>query len=287
MQIRRLPRHEKIHVTGPLSFALREFDLPAFDHGWHQHPEVELTWILEGSGLRHVGDSVEPFGPGDFCLIGANLPHMWSSPPRGAGNRARSFVIQFDPARFGDAFRQLPEMARINQLLAEAAHGICFGDDGASLRQLMEQCRTPIQHLTRLLEVLDSLVDHPRKRQLSLAPWHPVPNRKTDPRVERALAFIAQRWDQPLSQAQVAMAVGLSPAAFSRFFRRHVGRTFQAYLTEMRMSFATRELLETDRTISEIAFAAGFANLSNFNRAFRAIRGMSPREFRRRSLAPA
>jgi AraC-like DNA-binding protein len=84
----------------------------------------------------------------------------------------------------------------------------------------------------------------------------------------------------PVSQAEAARLVRLSPAAFSRFFRRSVGKTFQAYLTDLRLSEACRQLLESDRTISEIAFAAGFGNLSNFNRSFRIARGMPPGRFR-------
>ncbi|MCX6969456.1 MAG: helix-turn-helix domain-containing protein, partial [Verrucomicrobia bacterium] len=50
---------------------------------------------------------------------------------------------------------------------------------------------------------------------------------------------------------------------------------------------ACRQLLESKRTISEIAFDVGFGNLSNFNRAFRLARGMAPGEFRRQVVIAA
>src|SRR5580692_12119407 len=93
------PIFEEVPFVGPVSVAVREFEFPAFRFPWHRHPEVELTWILEGSGLRCVGDSVEPFQAGDFCLLGPNLPHAWLSAPTKTSGRARSLVIQFDPAR--------------------------------------------------------------------------------------------------------------------------------------------------------------------------------------------
>jgi AraC-like DNA-binding protein len=53
------------------------------------------------------------------------------------------------------------------------------------------------------------------------------------------------------------------------------------YLNELRTGLACRELIETERPILDVAFASGFRNLSNFNRRFRALKGMSPRDYRR------
>lgn len=78
----------------------------------------------------------------------------------------------------------------------------------------------------------------------------------------------------------MADLVGMSPSSFSRFFRQHTNRTFSTYLVDMRLGQAARELVDTTQNVSEICYACGFNNLSNFNRLFKAKRGMSPREFR-------
>ena len=70
MRLPHQPLLEHIPLSGPASLTVREFKEPAFKYPLHQHPEIELTWILKGSGLRYVGDSVEPFHAGDFCLLG-------------------------------------------------------------------------------------------------------------------------------------------------------------------------------------------------------------------------
>ena len=77
----------------------------------------------------------------------------------------------------------------------------------------------------------------------------------------------------------------LSVPAFSRFFKRSLGRTFTDYVNELRIGSACRALIETDKSVAEICYASGFENLSNFNRRFLALKKMSPREFRRRYLA--
>ena len=74
--------------------------------------------------------------------------------------------------------------------------------------------------------------------------------------------------------------VGMSPVAFSRFFRIRTNRTLSEYIADIRLGFAARLLVDTTKNISEICYECGFNNLSNFNRTFKAKRGSTPREFR-------
>lgn len=78
----------------------------------------------------------------------------------------------------------------------------------------------------------------------------------------------------------MASLVGMSPSAFSRFFKQHTNKTLSSYIIDMRLGIAARMLVDTSQNIAEICYACGFNNLSNFNRVFKLKRGMSPREFR-------
>ena len=281
------PLLERIPLHGPASLAIREFNAPAFRYPWHQHPEIELTWILKGSGLRYVGDSVEPFYAGDFCLLGSNLPHTWLTSDPEPGAMVRSLVVQFDPQRWGKEMLHLPELARIADLFDRASHGLWFeGRLAAQTRRKMFRAASPLRRFTVLLEILEELA-HSNARPLSLAPLSQGRRRVSDSRLSTVLAYLSQKAGEAVSQADAARLAGLSPAAFSRFFRRASGKTFQAYVTDVRLSEVCRQLLESKRTISEIAFGAGFGNLSNFNRAFRIARGMAPGEFRRQIVRKA
>jgi AraC-like DNA-binding protein/quercetin dioxygenase-like cupin family protein len=280
------PLLERIPLSGPASLAIREFKLPAFRYPWHQHPEIELTWILKGSGLRYVGDSVEPFHSGDFCLLGSNVPHTWLSAEARA-KPVHSLVVQFDPTRWGAELMHLPEFAKIADLFARASRGLRFCNEVAVReRRKLFRSSSPVRQFTALLEALEELASDSNARPLALAPRSCDGRAASDPRLSAVLAFLSTNAGGPVSQADAARLVRLSPAAFSRFFRRAVGKTFQSYLTDLRLSEACRQLLETERTISEIAFNVGFGNLSNFNRSFRIARGMAPSEFRRQALAP-
>jgi AraC-like DNA-binding protein len=78
----------------------------------------------------------------------------------------------------------------------------------------------------------------------------------------------------------MAALVGMSPVAFSRFFRQRTGRTLSEYIVDIRLGYAARMLVDTAKNISEICYECGFNNLSNFNRTFKAKRHYTPRDFR-------
>lgn len=279
------PIFEEIPYVGPVSVAVREFELPAFRYPWHRHPEVELTWILEGSGLRYVGDSVEPFRAGDFCLLGPNLPHAWLSAPSQKRGGARSLVIQFDSARLKNTLQVLPEFAGIGRLLEQADRGLNFDSKlGVRLRRKRLRHPSALFRFTALMEILDELARNPNALTRSLASWPGEKRPNSDHRIQRVLLRLTDNIAEAISQAEYARITGLSPAGFSRFFFRAMGRTFQSYVSDLRLSIVCQRLLESDRSVSEIAFATGFANLSNFNRSFRLRYGMSPREFRRQAM---
>jgi transcriptional regulator GlxA family with amidase domain len=88
------------------------------------------------------------------------------------------------------------------------------------------------------------------------------------------------RTEKGFSQQQLADLVGMSPGSFSRFFHQRTGHTISEYIVDIRLGHAARMLVDTDKTISEICYACGFGNLSNFNRTFKSKRHSTPREFR-------
>jgi len=76
--------------------------------------------------------------------------------------------------------------------------------------------------------------------------------------------------------------VGMTPVSFSRFFRLRTGKTLSDYIVEIRLGYAIRLLIDSNRTIAEVCYDCGFNNLSNFNRMFKRKKNCSPKEFRER-----
>ena len=92
--------------------------------------------------------------------------------------------------------------------------------------------------------------------------------------------YVNEHYTEKLSLKEVANQVGFSREYFCRFFKQHMGITFLRYLNEVRISHAGRILMNTDKSISEVMQKSGFTNQTIFNRLFKEIYGMTPRQAR-------
>ncbi|WP_028611604.1 helix-turn-helix transcriptional regulator [Paenibacillus harenae] len=100
-------------------------------------------------------------------------------------------------------------------------------------------------------------------------------------RIRNALLYIQHHFREPLSLANAADYAGLSANYFSECFRRQVGISFQDYLNESRLQFASALLRSSELPVTEVCFAAGFNTISHFDRIFKRKFGCSPREYRK------
>ncbi len=262
------------------SLAVFEVSSP-YPWSWHFHPEIELTWIREGRGTRLVGDHSAPFEPDDLVLIGPNLPHTWfSSGGRSCPNAA--VVAQF--RMFPEALLALPEFAPISGLLARASQGVSFSGStgrriGTRLRRLLQENGLP--SWLKLANLLGDLAAcHDGEPLASKGYWNKGSHQIAS-RLERVMAHIDLNFRDDLPLADAAQIAGLTPSAFSRFFKKMTRKTFVDYRTFCRVRAACSLLEETDLSIAEIAYDCGFGNLANFNRRFLREKRLTPGQFRR------
>jgi len=291
MRFPRPLRLEKIQSVESQLFVLRRFQLPAFPLVWHYHPEVEVTLIRRGRGLRYVGGSVERYEEGDLCLLNAHLPHSWSS-ERKTGP-VESSVIQFLPETAAD-FWALRELRKIGRLLARGGGGWHVRgkarERSIALFDALE--RLPLLSSRRavlFLELLSGLAEATGLRpiQPAGATRGPVLRGKNEILLQSTLSYVEANSTREIVHTEAARRVRMSPAAFCRFFKRRMGKTFGQHVNEVRIARVCGELIDTDQGIIEIAFACGYNNLSHFNRQFTTLMGCTPREYRRRTTSLA
>jgi len=107
-----------------------------------------------------------------------------------------------------------------------------------------------------------------------------APSRRDERRITAALRRIEARVAEPLALSDLAREVAMSPYHFLRTFRAIVRMTPHQYILYTRLHRAAACLRRTSESVSTIAFAAGFNDLSTFNRRFQRIMGQSPSAYR-------
>ncbi len=274
---------EHVRATEDAPLVARRFAGKRFDHPFHQHPEVELTWISEGAGTLLVGDHVGFFETGDLCLIGENMPHLFQHRER-PGSRAISEVLHF---------RREPDLAWMEtfadfswscDLFDAARFGLRFdAATGRRVGRLLRNLRTArgVRRWIFFFTILETLSGAPVPQRLASPGYTETPVGEMSDRMRAVCRHILEHYDEPISHTEMAARVGITPAYFSRLFKKTTRRTFTAFVNEVRLGHASRLLVESDWRIVEIAFACGFQSLAHFNRQFKRAYRRSPREYRR------
>tara|TARA_R110002167_G_scaffold49887_1_gene145864 strand:+ start:208 stop:1077 length:870 start_codon:yes stop_codon:yes gene_type:complete len=282
------PSYEKL--VPPIGESFRCFDRSELlsPVKWHRHPEIELTYIHHGAGSRVVGDHLGSYGDHDLVLLGSQLPHTWASDEyRGQKyDRHAAIVLQFHPDFLGIEFFGVSEMAAINKMLQLANRGLWFPESiaervGVRMTALVQQ--QGASRLIELFSILNVLSECTQTVQLASEFYSVTSSQDVETRIQKICDHIANHLTDPeLGHAELAELADMNASAFSRFFKQSTGRTLSEYICELRIGLACRLLTDSDDSILSISFQAGFANLSNFNRRFRQLRQMTPRDYRAR-----
>ena len=280
------PKLEQVLINSHThSFLCFILNVPAFEFFWHYHPEYELTYIVKGKGKRLVGDSYENFADGDLLLLGPQLPHTWASDKKGKYTQT-AVVIQFTPA-FIDPFLNYPEFADIKKLLSKSVTGLqCTGiknkpgaDKFLSLSKMQGA-----EAITGLIQLLHTLTKCSMKT-IASGLFQPLKGKENELRINSVFQYVQKHYRSRLSVKQAASFIHLSESAFCKFFKRACGKTFSVYVNDIRVAHACGLLIETDKSISAIAFACGFESLTYFNRIFLRNKNITPGKFRKISAS--
>lgn len=247
---------------------------------WHYHSHMELTLLQEGTGTLFIGDVITHFNAPDLVLIGANLPHYWQMQDRSSG-----YALQFDFNR-EHAFWRFPETHAMDEIFKDAEKGIHItGKTVTEMKHLFQRSFTSggMERLVNFMQILCALATTERENRqtISSTTFTPVIGQAVYKSLQKAIHIIFTRFQEDISFREVLKETGMSKATFERHFKKLTGKSFTRFLSEVRLNYAGRQLIESDLAISEIAFASGYNNLSHFNHQFKALHQMSPRDFRR------
>jgi AraC family transcriptional regulator len=232
------------------------------------HAHARFVLVLSGSLTETTGGAATPYGPSTLLFRSADEPRSYAVSDAGA----KVLIVDMDAAWVRRAREQAPlvreSTAFRGGLLLHLTHRL-QGEFG--LRD--EVSRLVIESLA-----LGILAEASRRvaAAATTKAGRPVPLW-----LQVALALVDQHFAEPLPLAAVAKKVGVHPVHLARTFRRVHQTTFAAYVRQLRIEFARRELAGT-AAISDIACAAGFCDQSHFSRCFKQHTGVTPAEYRAR-----
>jgi AraC-like DNA-binding protein len=256
---------------------------------YHYHPEFDILLSLKDHRGRYLsGDHIGTLEQGTLFMNGPNIPHALHSgkPDEEDWTRPSLAVIQFSEMSLGREFLDRHELKPVRDFLREARCGFeFFGETRSRAAELMLAMGDlgELERLIQLLKLLRLMAESDEKRVLASPAYSPSLRERDISRLDRVIRHLHAEMARPIRLDEVAKVAGLAPKSFCRFFRANTGKTLVEYVNALRVGESCRLLLETGVPVTEIAYRVGFNNLSNFNRRFRELKGLSPREFRART----
>ena len=257
-----------------------------FTYPIHNHKVFELNFVEHAPGVRRiVGDSNEVIGDYDLVLITSpDLEHVWEQNDCISEDIHEITVhFEFDFSDENSIFARNP-FTSVRMMMNEARKGLCFPMEAImKVYQLLNTLSSESDGYYAFMKFLTILYELSRcdgARTLATSSYAKVEVASDSRRVLKVKDYISKNYMNEIRLNDVASLAGMSPSAFSRFFKLHTGRNLSDYIIDMRLGYASRMLVDSTHSIAEIGYGCGFNNLSNFNRIFKKKKGCSPSEFR-------
>ncbi|HNX90096.1 MAG TPA: AraC family transcriptional regulator [Paludibacteraceae bacterium] len=282
------PHHIITEIT-PLSdkdcFYIADRLKSEFTYPIHSHSEFELNYVENAKGVRRIiGDSVEVIGDYDLTLVaGDKLEHVWEQYQCTSRN-IREITIQFSSELFFGNLLNKNQFDSIRKMFENAKQGVSFPME--AIMKIYPQLDTLASEtngfyaVIKFMTILYELSMSDNSRILSSSSFANIDDSSDSRRISKVHDYINIHFKEPIRLEDLASIAGMSSVSFSRFFKLRTGKTITDYLIEIRLGYASRLLVDTTNSISEICYECGFNNLSNFNRIFKKKKDCSPKEFR-------
>ena len=262
----------------------------AFDDAptMHSHAYFELLLAMEGDFYLELPDGKRrSVAEGGFCLIAPTQYHA----TRGASPDSKKLGIRFLYDRCDEADGAESVYLAFDAALKEGG-ALCISADGAPLCRLAWTLRREMQNkdvasgayvrtvLTQMYVELMRLLRKECAQATIYAATETV--RETDARRLWLEEYLYEHYAEPLTERQVAEAMHLSTRQLNRVTGQIWGAGFRQLLVEMRLNRAAQQLLQTDRSVEQIAYDVGYTSLSGFYTAFAKQFGCTAGKYRKK-----
>jgi len=279
---------EKIVIKDNASFSIGIFQDNFEKCTWHYHDYYEISFITEGFGKRIVGDSIEEFQPGDLIFLGRNLPHVWIANKESLSPSSRSLEMVFLQIPFRSLAAELlalPEFKHVANALKLSDRGIRItGDTLNQVSSIMLQLPylDNFERFLQFFRLMDLIGQSNDLVPLASVNYKNLQFDTKNKRILKIHEFLMKNYRESIDLKHIALLVNMAEGSLCRFFKSNVGITIFEYLNKIKVDFACKLLMDMNLSIFDVAIDSGFNNISHFNKQFKLITGVSPKEYRMR-----
>lgn len=248
--------------------------------------KVSKAWVLiyvrSGAGIYMFEGHLKAFDQSDILLLPPSASVSFDSSVLGDEYNANvdAVVIRFDAQWLDGLIRIFPRYSPVVMALKELrAPSVVTGLKWLKISDLMNRILTSSsnQEAALTLEILETLADPAEVVQLA-DKVIPIPD--TGEKLSKVARFISCNLHRKFSLDEIADYAGMNRTYFCLFFKKHYGISLTDHVNRLRVDMACAMLDDGKSTISETALACGFPTVTYFNRIFKKIKGITPREFR-------
>ncbi|TSA34963.1 MAG: AraC family transcriptional regulator [Porphyromonadaceae bacterium] len=276
--------YEKLIIDENIFFHHQEFIQARFTSPFHLHDEFELIIIIKSHGKLYVGNNVTNFFDGELYLFAPGLSHCFYN-TRGyeKGNElAHALVIQFKKDFLGKDFFEKTEVSQLKKLIRKSEFGVQILNPSKVLinRMIMLNQKKNLEKLGNFLLILNELATKKNIKLLSTENSLSIANLSDSKVINDVYRYVAENFQKEITFTMAASVANMQKAAFCRYFKRKTKKKFTGFVNETRIMHARKLLVETDKSIIDVAFECGYENTSYFNRQFKLYCDISPTAFR-------
>ncbi len=255
-----------------------------FDFPIHFHPEYEINFIRNAKGAKRVvGDHIGEIDEYELVMIGPNVYHGWENHNNDTSQLLHEITIQFPRYLFDEHILNKNIFKPIKELFKGSNHGILFSAETAKSveeKLFLISKKSGFDNFLDFQSLLYDLAISRNKKILTNISFEGQNDFHNSKRIEKVYNFVKENYAQKIKVEDAASIINMTVISFSRLIKQRTGKTFIEFVNDLRLGFATRKLIETNDSVSEICFKCGFNNISHFNRVFKKKQHCTPSEFR-------
>jgi AraC-like DNA-binding protein len=258
-------------------------EVPVFYNKLHQHEEIQISLIVRGEGSLLAGDGINHFEQGDVFVLGSNLPHVFKSEQAPEELPLKMISVFFKLDSFGSDFFNLTELKSLQAFFNASEAGFKVKSPSSEISNAFDTLTKSnlLDGFIVFLQLLQNLYKT-EKQSLSSFVYDKKFSDNEGKRIRDVFEYTMNNFTKEITLEDIAREAAMTKNAFCRYFKKHTNKTYVTFLNELRIAHACKLLLQKgELPIAEISEQAGFVNISNFNRIFRAIKGCTPRTYRK------